>query len=426
MPKAGVKPKQTFPEIVDLNIGQTQDQSLVPNMEELTQTTSVTELVDLIIVKAWEAGASDVHVDPMSDAVLVRYRIDGILHDIARLNKDLQPLIVTRIKVLSGLRTDEHFAAQDGRFRINMEDTQIDLRVSILTTYNGENVVMRLLVSDVRALTLEQLGFSEASLKLMNKHIKKPHGMILATGPTGSGKTSTLYSVVEMLNTRDVSVVTIEDPIEFAVPGITQIQVNTQTNLTFAAGLRSIVRQDPNTILVGEIRDSETASIAVNAAMTGHRVLSTLHTTDAATTLPRLLDMGVESFLIASTVNIAIGQRLVRRLCPKCRIMKPLNEDDLLALSSTMPKEVLQQYPEFGSPVGCKECNQTGYTKRLGIYEILELSDSVRKLVMHRANADEIRQAARSEGMVTMLEDGIQKAAAGTTSIAEILRVILD
>ena len=426
MPKGKEAPKSTFGSLVDENILLTHNQKLVPDVEEMEGQDSVTKLVDLIIVKAWQAGASDVHIDPTAECVLIRFRIDGILHDVTKIKKDLQPLLITRIKVLAGLRTDEHFAAQDGRFRLTAQGAQIDLRVSILTTYNGENVVMRLLVSDSRALTLEQLGFSEHDLERIESHVHKPHGMILATGPTGSGKTSTLYSIVEQINTRDVSVVTIEDPIEFAVQGITQIQVNTQTNLTFAVGLRSIVRQDPNTILVGEIRDSETAGIAVNAAMTGHRVLSTLHTTDAATTLPRLLDMGIEPFLIASTVNVAVGQRLVRRLCPNCAIRKRLDKDDREALSATLPKEALAKFDDFGFPKGCDECNQTGYSKRIGIYEVLEMSESVRKLIMRRANSEDIRQAAMEEGMVTMLEDGIAKAGAGITSIGEILRVILD
>lgn len=412
--------------VIEQNIARTAELGLITDIEELTSIVSITELVDAIVRKAWQAEASDVHIDPQQDSVVIRFRIDGMLHDICQLKKDIQPLLITRIKVLSGLRTDEHFVAHDGRFRMSLAETQVDLRVSIITTYNGENVVLRLLVSDARAMTLEKLGYSEHDLKILEHYIKKPHGMILATGPTGSGKTSTLYSMVNILNERDVAIVTIEDPIEFAVPGITQIQVNTQTNLTFAAGLRSIVRQDPNTILVGEIRDSETANIAVNAAMTGHRVLSTLHTTNAATTLPRLLDMEVEPFLIASTVNVAIGQRLVRRLCENCRAMKPLDEKDRIALHDTLEPGTLEKFKEFGYPQGCDKCNNTGYSKRVGIYEVMEMGDEIRKLIMTRSNSDEIQAAAVRAGMVTMLEDGITKAAAGMTSVAEILRVILD
>ena len=284
----------------------------------------------------------------------------------------------------------------------------------------------RLLVGAARALGLGELGLSEKDLEKVHRYIKKPYGMILATGPTGSGKTTTLYSILRLLNSRQISIVTIEDPIEYAISGVSQIQVNTQTNLTFALGLRSIVRQDPNVIMVGEIRDEETASIAVNAALTGHLLLSTIHTNDAATTLPRLLDMGIEPFLIASTVNVAIGQRLVRKLCEHCKTSYTLTPEERTSLATALSEELLRQYKEFSRADGCAECNNMGYSRRIGIYEVLEVTDAIRQLIMHRANADEIRAAARKEGMTTMLEDGLAKAGAGVTSIAEILRVIHD
>lgn len=418
--------KLDFASLIGQSIEATKKMKLVRGIEELDKTTSVTQLVDIIVRKAWESGASDIHIDPQPTSVLVRYRVDGILHDILSLKKELQPLIVTRIKVLSGLRTDEHFMAQDGRFRVTENSTEIDLRVSIIPTYHGENIVTRLLVGEAKSLGLGELGLAEHDLQTLHRYIKKPYGMILATGPTGSGKTTSLYSVMRILNSREVSIVTIEDPIEYSVPGITQIQVNPQTNLTFAAGLRSIVRQDPNVIMVGEIRDEETAGIGVNAAMTGHLVLSTLHTNDAATTLPRLLDMGIEPFLIASTVNVAIGQRLVRKLCTHCRVEYTLSPEERTSISSVIPGQLLAKQKKFFRSEGCDQCSDTGYTGRIGIYEVLEVSEAIRKLIMTRANADQIREAARTGGMTTMIEDGFAKAIAGLTSLAEILRVVHD
>lgn len=420
--------KQDFASVIKENLEQTRHFKLVPKIEELesASTGSLIGLVDTLIQKAYQSGTSDIHIDPAPKGVVIRFRIDGVLHDVIFLEKDLQPLIITRLKVLSGLRTDEHLMAQDGGFRIKNETQEIELRVSIVPTFNGENAVIRLLVGGAQALGLEQLGFTDPDLETIKRYIKKPHGMILATGPTGSGKTTTLYSILHVLNSRDISIVTIEDPIEYAVTGITQLQVNTLTNFTFGTGLRSIVRQDPNIIMVGEIRDRETASIAVNAAMTGHLLLSTLHTTDAATTLPRLLDMGIEPFLIASTVNLIIGQRLVRRLCESCRVSAPLSEEERIALAPGLPKETLEAANTFWHPKGCEACSQTGYTKRVGIYEILEVTESLRSLIMRRANADDAAEAAKKEGMKTMLEDGFLKASQGVTSIAEIIRVIND
>ncbi|MCR4256163.1 MAG: GspE/PulE family protein [Candidatus Uhrbacteria bacterium] len=418
--------KQTLKNIITESIQRTRDMKLVPKIEEFDSVKSITELVNLIIGKAWEAKASDIHIDPTPEMVIVRYRIDGIAYDVLSLPKEEQPLIVTRIKVLSGLRTDEHAMAQDGRFRLPVASTEIDLRVSIVPTYSGEDVVMRLLVSGARLISLEELGFSDKDMETIRRYMRKPYGMILATGPTGSGKTTTLYAILQVLNTRQVSVVTIEDPIEYSVPGITQIPVNVQTNLTFAAGLRSIVRQDPNIIMVGEIRDNETAAIAVNAAMTGHLLLTTIHTNDAATTLPRLLDMGIEPFLIGSTVNIAIGQRLIRKLCQDCRTSYVLTEEERKALTGLVNAELLTSVKKAWKAEGCDTCSHTGYVKRIGIYEVLEVTEPVRQLIMRRASADEIHEAAMKGGMTPMLEDGFQKAAAGITSIAELLRVIHD
>jgi type IV pilus assembly protein PilB len=388
------------------------------------EAVGVKELVDGVIRFAYGARASDVHIDPIETGVVVRFRVDGILHDVLLLPKRIHALLVTRIKVLSELRTDEHQAAQDGRFRLVSEGEPIDIRVSIVPTFYGETVVMRLLVGRARAFALEELGFGPADLKKMEANYKKSYGMILSTGPTGSGKTTTLYSVLQQLNQRAISIITIEDPVEYAIPGITQIQVNPQTNLTFAHGLRSIVRQDPNIIMVGEIRDEETAGIAVNAAMTGHLLLSTLHTNDAAVTLPRLLDMGIEPFLIASTVNIAVGQRLVRKLCKKCATTRKLTSVEQQSLRGLIPSGAFTRLKEFAEPKGCATCDKTGFSGRIGIYEVLEMSERIRHMIMQRENAEQIRKAAAEEGMTSMLLDGLKKAAAGITSLSEVLRVI--
>lgn len=425
-PVKNTNSNKSLKELLEESIKRTKDMKLVPGIEEFDRAASITQLVNLIIRKAWEAKASDIHIDPTAESVIVRYRIDGIVYDILNLPKEDQPLIITRIKVLSGLRTDEHAMAQDGRFRLHEDDTDIDLRISIVPTYSGEDVVMRLLVGEARLISLEDLGFAKRDLELINHYVHRPHGMILATGPTGSGKTTTLYSILQILNKREVSIVTIEDPIEYSVQGITQIQVNPQTNLTFAAGLRSIVRQDPNIIMVGEIRDNETAGIAVNAAMTGHLLLSTIHTNDAATTLPRLLDMGIEPFLIASTVNIAIGQRLVRKLCVKCKTQYTPTQEEKMALSSVIPEKLLSTLDKAWRAPGCSECNQTGYAKRIGIYEVLEVNEPIKRLIMKRASATEIHQAALENGMTSMLEDAYRKAVNGDTSLEEVLRVVRD
>lgn len=388
--------------------------------------TSITKLVDYMIEQAYVMRASDIHIDPSETEVEIRFRIDGVLSTIFVLPKLLLNQVITTIKVHSGMRTDEHQSAQDGRFRVVLGDIPVDLRVSIVPTYHGENAVMRLLVSQTKTLTLSELGFSEHDLALVEQYIKRPHGMILATGPTGSGKTTTLYTVVQMLNTPSISITTIEDPIEYSMGGITQIQVNNATALTFARGLRSLLRQDPNIIMVGEIRDNETASIAVNAALTGHLLLSTIHTNDAATTLPRLLDMGIEPYLVASTVNIALGQRLVRKLCPDCTVEYQMTDAEATRLQAVISEKAWSANKKFYVGKGCKTCVMSGYRGRLGIYEVLEVKGEIRDLIVSKASSDAIRNAAIKLGMTTMLEDGFMKAGRGLTSIAEVLRVIQE
>ncbi|PIT92087.1 MAG: type II secretion system protein GspE [Candidatus Harrisonbacteria bacterium CG10_big_fil_rev_8_21_14_0_10_42_17] len=391
---------------------------------------SIIHIVNDLVENAHEMGASDIHLDPEEGDIRVRFRIDGVLSDFYKLPKELQSEVTTRVKVLAGMRTDEHQAAQDGRFKLSLEDghkTNIDVRVSIAPTYFGENCVMRLLAQTKGgSITLESLGFSGTNLEKINRAMKRPFGLILATGPTGSGKTTTLYSIMQKLNTPDVSIITIEDPIEYSIEGIDQIQVNQRTGLTFAEGLRFILRQDPDTIMVGEIRDNETSGIAVNAAMTGHLVLSTLHTNDAATTLPRLLDMGVEPFLIASTVNIAIGQRLVRTICSACKVERNLKPEEIEAMKKTMSGEFVEASKSSYFGMGCEKCGKTGFQGRIGIHEVLIITEELRTMIMERATASEIKEKAIEQGMVPMMQDGLEKVKRGITTAEEVLRVFYE
>lgn len=403
--------------------------SLRPLIEEQLnkslEEVSIISLVDLFVGYAYASRASDVHIEPTRDKLRVRFRIDGMLYDVfdnTPLKPEIHPEIISRIKVLSGLRTDEHLLPQDGRFRVKIEDFgDVDVRVSIIPTYYGENAILRVLAG-TQNFELKDLGLDPADLKKIQNAISKPYGMILANGPTGSGKTTTLYTILKSLNKPEVSIITIEDPIEYSIPGPTQIQTNAEIGLTFAAGLRSILRQDPNIVMVGEIRDEDTASIAVNAALTGHLVLSTLHTNDSATTFPRLLDMGVPPFLVASTVNVAIGQRLVRKLCQTCHVERKLTSEELRSLHELIPE--VTPTMKFFSPKGCSECTNSGYVDRFAVHEVIEVNEELRQLVMKRANAREIKEAAIRNGMTTMIQDALKKAAQGLTSIEEILRVV--
>jgi type II secretory ATPase GspE/PulE/Tfp pilus assembly ATPase PilB-like protein len=387
---------------------------------------SIIALVDNVINHAVHSRASDIHIDPIEVGVRVRLRIDGVLIDSHTLPQSVHHEIISRIKVLAGLRTDEHQAAQDGRMRHRVSETEeIDVRVSVVPTYHGETIVMRILASRKgEEYTLEDFGFSHTDREKILAAVKRPSGMILATGPTGSGKTTTLYTLLRMLNNSEVSIVTIEDPIEYAVSGIKQIQVNARTGLTFALGLRSILRQDPNIIMVGEIRDAETAGIAVNTALTGHLLLSTLHTNDAATTLPRLLDMGIDAYLVASTIAVAIGQRLVRRVCSDCKEEVVVSAVRAEALATLPLRKKITEGEIFYRGKGCESCQGSGYSGRLCVNEVISADDDVREAIMREASSNEIKKIAIANGMTTMLDDGVEKARAGLTSIEEILRVV--
>lgn len=386
---------------------------------------SIIKIVSCLVEAGQEMRASDIHLDPESESIKVRFRIDGVLRDLIELPKKLHEEVISRIKILASLRTDEHQAAHDGRFRLKFEkERDVDVRVSIIPTYYGENAILRLLSDRVEEFTLNGLGFSEKNQKKVLETIKKPFGMILLTGPTGSGKTTTLYALVKMLNSRDRSIITIEDPIEYSISGVNQVQVNARTELTFANGLRSILRQDPNIIMVGEIRDTETAGIAVNTALTGHLLLSTLHTNDAATTLPRLLDMKIESFLIASTVNIVVGQRLVRKICSYCKEERAITDAERKSLSEVLPRNLLDSYKSFYEGRGCERCGNSGYEGRIGIQEVLVIDGVIREAILRKAAADEIYRLAVKQGMTPMFEDGLEKVKNGVTTISEILATL--
>ncbi len=412
------------------------------NLKELAQDLPVIRIVDTLLEYAILEGASDIHIEPMEKNVLVRYRIDGILRDVMTLPKNAQAGIVARIKILSNLKLDEHRLPQDGRFKIETDKYKVAFRVSIIPVFDGEKIVMRLLDESGKILNLEDLGFQKKPLELVKQNIKKPNGMILVTGPTGSGKTTTLYTILNILNSPKVNISTIEDPIEYHLPRINQSQVAPKIGFTFAAGLRSLLRQDPDIIMVGEIRDLETAEIAIHAAMTGHLVLSTLHTNSAVATIPRLLDMGIAPFLVASTTNLIIAQRLVRKICQHCitsynlpsEVIKDLEQQfDIPNILKTLEKEKIindKQTPLnkllFYKGKGCKKCGNTGYKGRVGIYEVLEVNDKFSKLIMSKASAAELRRAALENNMMTMIEDGFIKAKNGTTTIEEVLRVSKD
>jgi type IV pilus assembly protein PilB len=408
-------------------------------LKKLAEDLPVIRIVNTLLEYAIFQDASDIHIEPEEKNITVRYRIDGILRNVMTLPKNVQSGIIARIKILANLKVDEHRLPQDGRFKIANDEYKVAFRVSIIPTFDGEKIVMRLLNEKAQILTLEQLGFQPNVLKIVKRNITKPHGMILVTGPTGSGKTTTLYTILNILNTPEVNISTIEDPIEYRMPHINQSQVNVKINFTFSVGLRALLRQDPDIIMVGEIRDEETAEIAVHAAMTGHLLLSTLHTNDAVTTLPRLTQMNIPSFLIASTTNIIIAQRLVRKICTNCIQSFNLDKQTIEELQKQLDiPNILEKLEKnkvifnakkglgqllFYRGKGCKKCNDTGYKGRIGIYEVLEITNEISELILRNAPASEIKKQAEKQGMLSIVEDGFIKAKNGITTIEEIMRV---
>lgn len=441
--------------VIDIEVQQEKHEEETVSEEDVAEDSPIAQTVNLLLEYGIRAGASDVHIEPREEYVQVRYRIDGVLREANKLPRNVLSALVSRIKILSNLKIDERRVPQDGRFKVVVSGKLYALRVSTLPISDGEKVVMRVLDESNKALTLEQLGYWGYSLHSITEAIKQPHGMILVTGPTGSGKSTSLYSVLSILNRPEVNISTVEDPVEYRIIGTNQTQVNPKAGMTFAGGLRALLRQDPNIIMVGEIRDGETADLAVQAALTGHLVFSTLHTNNAATCLPRLLDMKIEPFLIASTVRAVIGQRLVRRLCADCKQeykpdsaehstiqatfnLKTREQMGLIAeLEAQAIKEAIGKEAGDSSSLhdeaivrlwraaqsGCDRCNHTGYKGRMGIYEVLPSSDAIQQLITSNATSAAIQEEAIKEGMVTMQVDGLIKALRGQTSIEEILRV---
>lgn len=441
--------------VIDVEVQKEERKEETVTEEDIAEDSPIAKTVNLLLEYAIKNGASDVHIEPREDYVQVRYRIDGILREANKLPRNVLAALVSRIKILSNLKIDERRVPQDGRFKVTVGGKLYALRVSTLPISDGEKVVMRVLDESNKALTLEQLGYWGFALRQINSAIRQPHGMILVTGPTGSGKSTSLYSILSMLNNPTVNISTVEDPVEYKITNTNQTQVNPKAGMTFSGGLRALLRQDPNIIMVGEIRDGETADLAVQAALTGHLVFSTLHTNNAATCLPRLLDMGIEPFLIASTVRAVVGQRLVRRLCSNCKQeYKPDQAEletvaDMFRLTSKESFEFIAQLEEEAAkegvgtdigaagsvkggtivrlwrpgPEGCEVCSHSGYKGRMGIYEVLPASSEIQKMITTNATSATIQDEAIREGMVTMQMDGFIKALRGQTSIEEILRV---
>jgi type IV pilus assembly protein PilB len=402
------------------------------NMKAVTAEAPIAKIVTTILDYAVRSRASDVHIEPLEENVRIRYRIDGILQEKYILPRNVLEAVVSRIKILANLKIDEKRIPQDGRFNFNLDGNEVDLRISTLPVSYGEKVVMRLLRKASKVPTLPELGLRGLALKNLIEAIERPHGIILVVGPTGSGKTTTLYSVLDRVATSKVNVVTIEDPVEYQMKGVNQVQVNVQAGLTFASALRSFLRQDPNIMMVGEIRDTETAELAINAALTGHLVFSTLHTNDAAGAPPRLLDMGVEPFLLTSSLTCVVAQRVLRKICPNCRQDMEIPADKETELKNTLGpiyQMIEDKWKKEGKKlmmpkiVGCDKCNNTGYLGRIAIYEVMPITEKIGKLVVEKAPSSEVQKEAINEGMLTMKQDGYVKVLEGVTSMDEVLRV---
>jgi len=395
-------------------------------LREIAEEVPVVKALETILVHAVAEKASDIHIERMENQIMVRFRVDGILRDVINLPLEMHSALVARVKILGDLKIDEHRQPQDGRFKFDAKDDTVALRVSIIPAFRGENVVLRLLEESARPMSLTELGFEGRNKEVIEEVIQQPNGMVLSTGPTGSGKTTTLYSILNILNTPKVKICTIEDPVEYEISRVNQMQIRPKSGLTFAKGLRALLRHDPDNMMVGEIRDKETAEIAIHSALTGHLVLSTLHTNSAPSAIPRLLDMEVEPYLVSSTINVIIAQRLVRNICQSCtKEFKPKREL-IKQIANNVSEKKYEELKEkkFYKGVGCKRCNGTGYKGRSGIYEVLQNSSEISDLIIEKTSAEKIAQIAKKQGFVTMFEDGLNKALAGKTTLEEILRAV--
>ncbi|MDP8959668.1 MAG: Flp pilus assembly complex ATPase component TadA [Actinomycetota bacterium] len=399
------------------------DVSDLAAMEAAVEEAPVVKLVKMLITRAVTEGASDIHVEPGERDLQVRFRIDGVLHEITRSSRSITNAVVSRLKIMADINIAERRVPQDGRVSLRVAGRQIDLRVATLPTVFGEKVVMRILDKSSTLLDLAELGFLPDSMERYEKGYRKPYGTILVTGPTGSGKSTTLYATLNVLNRPEVNIITVEDPVEYRLAGINQVQVNRKAGLSFASALRSILRSDPDIILIGEIRDHETAQIAIESALTGHLVLSTLHTNDAPSSIGRLIEMGVEPFLVSSALDAVLAQRLARRLCGKCK--QPYQPSLEALMEVGWPLELVDELPTLYRAVGCKACSGTGYRGRLAIHEVMLVTEEIERLAVERRSSDELRKVAISQGMRTLREDGLAKVHAGATSIEEVLRVVV-
>ena len=425
----GKRQSEDFKKLIEENIAESLKSG--KKGQDAAVDLPIVSIVDNIIAYAVSLHASDVHLEIFEDGILVRYRVDGILHEIMKIPKSVHSAIIARIKLLAALKIDEHYKPQDGRIRYKIGTDMLDIRVAIIPTFHGEKITMRLLTAAQRPLSLSEIGMLEDTEKQVIDNIKKSYGMVLICGPTGSGKTTTLYSMLNILNRPEVNIVTVEDPIEYNIKYVNQTQINPAAGVTFSTGLRSILRHDPNIVLVGEIRDNETASIAVQAALTGHLVLSSLHTNDAPTTIPRLMDMDIPPFLASAVLNAVIAQRLVRKICVDCIYSFPPTEEMIISLKKQLTELGVGESfrpPKFVyAGKGCTSCGGTGYRGRIGIFEVLNITEAIRKIMVHdNPSLDDIKTTARAEGMITMFEDGIRKVERGMTTVAELLRVVRE
>jgi type IV pilus assembly protein PilB len=427
----GYEVEQDFKKIIEENI-RTSLMNQSGNIADVASQLPVVGIVDNILSYAMASRASDIHIEILEDATFIRYRIDGILYEVMSITKEIHPAIVARIKLLAGLKIDEHHVPQDGRFHYQVGNETIDVRVSVIPTFHGEKVEMRLLEASQKPLSLEEIGMSPDAVRIVSENLKKAYGMILSCGPTGCGKTTTLYALMNLLNRPQVNITTIEDPIEYNMRYVNQTQINPQAGITFASGLRSLLRQDPNIIMVGEIRDAETADIAVQSALTGHLILTSLHTNDAPTAVPRFFDLNIPPYLVASVLDLIIAQRLVRKICSSCIYSYDADEAVVSVIQSQrgelgiMTGEVAVPKTLYRGK-GCAVCGMTGYVGRLGIFEVLEVTDAVKKTIdSEHFNIDALRAEARRNGMITMFEDGLRKVELAETTIDEVLRVIRE